>query len=252
MPSPTSPSPQSPQPRENSVMFALGELARLETDRLAEEQARAQAQQEETRRAREREESERAEASRRAEAQAQKQRAIAEAEARLRVEAEIAQDARMLALQSELARVQAERERMHQRVVASASSDREARPSSTRLWPIAFGLASVVAAGLAALLVVQAQRAPRVVEVERQVVVTVPAVAAPSSAEVDEAPALVAPSVAVTPAPEASPPRRTVRGSRTQRTSPPVGATHDDGLDFGDEDDVIGGIEHVDMQGARR
>lgn len=232
--------------RDNSVLFALGELARLESDRVAGEKARAEAREAEARREAEREAAEREEASRREAEREAKARAIAEAEARLKVEAEIAQDARMIALKAELARVQAEREQMHQSVLDASRP--AVPPPPTRAWALAFGLSSVVAAALAGLLVLQAHEGPRVVEVERQVVVTVPAAAAPLA-------------VATTPTPEAAPlteaevpvatparaPRRTDRTARTERTTRPTPTTTmDDGLDFGDDGDVIGGLDHDD------
>lgn len=246
----TTPNASSAQPRENSVMFALGELAKLESDRLADEQQRTERRVEQARLEREREAAALEEAARQAKEREAKTRAVAEAEARLRVEAEVAQDARMATMRAELARVAAEREQMHRDVI-EASRAPVAQPPS-RAWPLAFGLSSVVAAALAGLVVVQAQQAPRVVEVERQVVVQVPVAAAPPPAPiVTETPAAAAPAVEATPvarAPRRQPDRRTE--SREVTTT----MQHDDGLDFGEGDDVIGGIEHesTDMRGARR
>lgn len=235
---------------ENSVTFALGELAKLESDRLADEKSRSERRAEQARLEREREEAALAEAQRQASEREAKTRAIAEAEARLRVEAEIAQDARMTTLRAELARVAAEREEMHRNVVEAGRTP--ALPPPSRAWPLAFGLSSVVAAALAGLVVMQASSAPRVVEVERQVVVQVPVAA----------PAAPAPTEAVTP--EAAPVEVAQSPSRPARTRPdrvrpesrvqPTTDHHDDGLDFGESEDVIGGIEHedTDMRGPRR
>jgi hypothetical protein len=232
--------------RDNSVLFALGELARLESDRVADEKARAEARQAEARRAAEREAAEREEASRREADREAKTRAIAEAEARLKVEAELAQDARMIALKAELARVQAEREQMH-RSVLDASRPAVAPPAPTRAWALAFGLSSVVAAALAALLVVQAHEPPRVVEVERQVVVTMPAPLATQALEAEAAPEAAPLAAAEPPAPAPlRTPRRDPRTTRTTRHVPTTSTSMDDGLGFGDDDDVISGLEHDD------
>ncbi len=240
------------EPRENSVMFALGELAKLESDRLADEKGRTDRRMEQARLEREREEAALAEAQRQAADREIKTRAVAEAEARLRVEAEVAQDARMASMRAELARVAAEREEMHRSVIEANRAPLAQPPS--RAWPLAFGLSSVVAAALAGLVVMQAQSAPRVVEVERQVIVQVP-VAAPLAA---------APVVVETVASEAAPSEVTAAASRPARTRPDRVRTevrtqptdrHDDGLDFGDDgEDVIGGIDHdeTSMMGARR
>jgi hypothetical protein len=243
------------EPRENSVMFALSELAKLESDRLADERARTERRAEQARLEREREVAALAEAERRAKEREAQSRAVAEAEARLRVEAEVAQDTRMTAMRAELARVAQEREEMHRNVIESARTP-AARPSS-RAWPLAFGLSSVVAAALAGLVVMQAQSAPRVVEVERQVIVQVP-VAAPSAP---------APVVSATVAPAAAPvevvdtasrPERArpdrVRADRVRTESSVQTTAHDDGLDFGEGDDVLGGLDHdeTSMMGGRR
>jgi hypothetical protein len=233
--------------RDNSVLFALGELARLESDRVAGEKARAEAREAELRRAAEREAAEREEAGRRAAEREAKVRAVAEAEARLKVEAEIAQDARMHALKAELARVQAEREQMHQSVL-DASRPAVSPPPPTRAWALAFGLSSVVAAALAGLLVMQAYGAPRVVEVERQVVVTVPV---PVPAAVETARAIEAAPLAQADIPVATPTRGSRRPPRADRTRPIPTTTVDD-LDFRDDGDVIGGIEHDDTSMGRR
>ncbi|MBN8611972.1 MAG: hypothetical protein J0L92_15370, partial [Deltaproteobacteria bacterium] len=180
-----------------------------------------------------------------------KTRAVAEAEARLRVEAEVAQDARMTAMRAELARVAQEREQMHRNVIESARTP--VARSSSRAWPLAFGLSSVVAAALAGIVVMQAQTAPRVVEVERRVIVEVPVTA----------PAAPAPIVTTTAAPEAAPQELVETPSRPARSRPDrvrtesrveTTAHHDDGLDFGEGDDVLGGLDHdeTSMMGVRR
>lgn len=238
------------EPRENSVMFALGELAKLESDRLADESARSERRAAQARLEHERELAALEEAERQAKEREAKTRAVAEAEARLRVEAEVAQDARMTAMRAELARVAQEREEMHRNVIESARTP--IARSSSRAWPLAFGLSSVVAAALAGLVVMQAQTAPRVVEVERRVIVEVPVTA----------PAAPAPIVTTT-APEAAPLEAVQTPSRPARSRPDRIRTdsrvettphHDDGLDFGEGDDVLGGLDHdeTSMMGGRR
>jgi len=242
----------APETRDDSVMFALGELARLESARVSEERERELRRAEDERRALERAAEERALEARRTEEREAKARAVAEAEARLRVEAEITQDARMTALRTELARVQSEREAMHRSVLEATHATPPSAPASARGWPLAFGLSSVVAAALAGLLVMQAQTTPRVIEVERHVLVSVPA-----------APSAPATPALVVAAPEAAPPEvaeapraavvRTGGRSRPVVARDPVVRPHDDGLDF-EGDDVIGGIDHesTDMFGPRR
>lgn len=253
--------------REDSVLFALGELARLESDRQhAERRAEEQHREEEERR-REREAREReAEARRREELEA-RARAVAEAEARLRVEAELAQDARMSTLRAELARVQAEREAMHRSVLEASRPSPEGGIAS-RGWPLAFGLSSVVAAALAGLLVMQAQTPPRVIEVTR------PAPVAPVASPVASSSSPASPEVApaeesAAPAPVASPASPTVASRRvvhprreaTDTAAQTDGRTHssvrdrahDEALDFGDDgDDVLGGLERDDTSMSPR
>lgn len=247
---PSSKMDRPPTPREDSVLVALGELARLEAERQDEERRAAEARRERAREEAAREAEARAERARREEAEAQRARAIAEAEARLRVEADVAQDARIQALRAELARVQAEREAMHRAAIERT----QVTPSpSPRVWPLAFGLSSVVAAALAAMLVMQAQTPPRTVEVP---------VAAPSTAPA--APATPAPPAAVDPAREvaprpvpvvttpetaatARPPRRRGRSGDEPGGRPTQSPTSGDGIDFGgDADDVIGGLDRLD------
>jgi hypothetical protein len=247
--------PSTPGQREDSVLFALGELARLESDRvLAERRAEEQRREEDARR-QEREVREREADARRREELEARARAVGEAEARLRVEAELAQDARMSALRAELARVQAEREAMH-RSVLEASRPAPETAGGARGWPLAFGLSSVVAAALAGLLVMQAQTAPRVVEIPAPGAVGAP-IATPAPRPVEAPPAAVeatppAAAVEAAPAPVASPTRRVAHPRRGDPT-PVREARHDDGLDFGEEgDDVLGGLDHVDTSMAPR
>lgn len=241
----------APQTRDDSVMFALGELARLEADRVAGERERERRRVEEEHIARERELEARAAEARLAEEREHKARVVAEAEARLRVEAELAQDARMTTLRAELARVQSEREAMHRTVLEVARP--APGPTPARGWPLAFGLSSVVAAALAGLLVLQAQSAPRVIEVERRVIVEAPPAASSVEAPAPAVPVEVAVPVVTAPTPEPRPARHRPVAARPPVTRPVV--DRDDGLDFeGDGEDVIGGIDHdaSDMFGGRR
>ncbi len=242
--------PSTSEPRDNSVLFALGELARLESDRVAQERDAERLRLEDERRRREQAEAERVLEARRLEEREAKTRAIAEAEARLRVEAEVTQDARMAALKAELARVQTEREVLHRSVLEAARPSSEGVQSG-RGWPLAFGLSSLVAASLAGLLVFQAQVAPRVVEVERPAApLTVHAAPEATAAPVEAAPAAVAITEAAPVAPESPRPRRP-RGAQPVRAEPTATGTaarpHGDGLDFGgDGSDVLEGLEHID------
>lgn len=167
---------------DNSVMFALKELARIEDERIASEAAEAEA---------------RAEAERRAAADAERARVeaeahaarVAEAEARARVErdAELRtreRDAaqRVEVLRAELAAVQADRERLHARITTAVDdawmAKKPARHGATG-WIAAFGAAAVVAGALVAILVTRepvVQQHIVEVPVERTVYVTEPAV----------------------------------------------------------------------------
>lgn len=141
---------------DDSVMFAIRELQQLEADRVADETNRLRAAEAE-RAAREKE---RARKEREAAEHAAR---AAEAEARLRVEAERRQRddelaSRMSSLRSELDAVQADRLRLQERFAAARSPERT--PSTGRGWAVAFGVASAVAAGLAAILVMRSPAEP--------------------------------------------------------------------------------------------
>lgn len=134
---------------DDSVMFALDELRRLETDRVAAER-------------RERLEAEQAAARARIEEREREEHArrVAEAEARLRVEQELrdrdAQAGRRIEmLRAELDAVRADRERIHATV--SRLNDDLDEPSRRRPsgWAFAFGASVLAVAGLVLALVVR-------------------------------------------------------------------------------------------------
>lgn len=204
---------------DDSVMFAIRELQKLEAERVSDEKRRVEAE----KAAREAAALERARHEREAAAHAQK---VAEAEARMRIDAERqARDEelalRMASLRKELDAVQADRLRLAERMSASTS---EPRRSAGRGWAVAFGLASVVAGGLAVMLVM---RSPTAAAVAAE-----PEPAASTPALIGEAPSAL-PSATSAPIPsttlaEAQPavgpesanearPRPRVRGERRIR-----------------------------------
>lgn len=205
--------------REESVMTALSELQELESDRIAAEQA-------ETERQAAAREQERAEAEARRKAETEHLTRVAEAEARLRIESEekarmADSDRRIEAMRAELLTIQRDREEMHLRVQSMAALDAPP-PKRSRGWMAAFGAATVVAAGLGALLMLQQ---PTV----QTVYVPTPA---PDVAEVVDAPpappaVLEAPEA---PAPAADPaPAAPTRPTRTQvRPTAPHRPAQDD------------------------
>ena len=181
---------------DSSVVVALSELVRMEQERIESDRER-----EEKRLAEARAERERVDAAARAAEQAQMERAardaqVAEAEARLRVEADRERDQRITAMRAELARVESERQAMRIDLESRLAPREPARPSG---WALAFGMSSLVAASLAALLVMQGSRVdampPAPLAVSTRAAVTAPAV--------ETAPLVVAP--AATPTPEAAP-----------------------------------------------
>lgn len=247
----------APTDSQNSVLFALGELAQLETARVAEERAREASRREQAQRETERLAAAQAAAARQQALEHERTRAVAEATARLRIEAELEQDVRMTALAAELRRVQADREAMQARVV-QAHAMRVDAGTPSRLWPIAFGLSSLVAASLAALVVLQAGSEPQVVEIERPVIVEVPA-PAPSSLPASlpnpepvrairrlmvhpEATPAAEPT---RPAPSSTAVRGTRTGRGTRRGEAAAARTQGDGLDFGESTDVIQDLERL-------
>jgi hypothetical protein len=175
--------------RDNSVMFALAQLEALEEQRVEAERVREQeavAREAAARAAAEKEALEREEHARR----------VAEAEARVRVEAsQSSADAerRMAALRAELSAVQADRERLHGRIVSIASEPIEPPRPRGRGWAAAFGAACVVVLGLALVIVTRQPLEPVIVEVP---------VAATSQAAGVEQPEATAPEIPSQAAPE--------------------------------------------------
>lgn len=217
---------------ETSVMVALSELQKIEADRIESargaERARAE---EEARRTREE-----AAASRK---QAELERVRIEAEARARVELAASRDRSLDELRARIASVQADREALRRDLRARIERAPEVPRRSP--WALAFGLSSLVAAALAAMLVMHAQRAPEIVTRTVEVPIVAPAadrhdpIAAPRIAAAREPePVLEAPSSVRPPRvrPHRPPPRRTI-------TTPDL--AEDLGLDE-EDDDVLGGI----------
>jgi len=164
-------------PTESSVLTNLRELEKLETDRIADEKARRAALALAAVKAE-------AEAKAKVEAEEARARQVAEAEVRLNLEKErearnAEAELRLATLRAELAAVQADRERMHARIVTAADDTWATRPPRAESWgwKAAFASAGAVAAGLALILAIQ-QPAPqtRIVEVpvERTVIVEAP------------------------------------------------------------------------------
>lgn len=171
--------------RDDSVMTALGELARIEEERIAarrrEDEARAREDEARARAAQERAAQERAAQ----EAEREHARLVAEAEAKARAEAAILRDGSLEALRLQIAAVQADREAMREELRARAATAGGAERAGRGPWALAFGLSSVVAAGLAGVLVMQ-----------QQAIVVARAEAAPIERA---APALVTPRLAAEP-----------------------------------------------------
>lgn len=212
--------------QDTSLLFCLGELRKLEEERIAGE-------------AKARVEAERLEAERAARAQMEEEqrRRIVEAEAKLRVQADVAaRDAeaaqRLAALRAELAAVQSEREVLRARFVeATLPVVAEDRRRAARGWGFAFGAASAVAAGLAALLVMQ-DPAP---------VALAPAPASrvePPVARVVDAPVVESAPV-VEPAPEPEP-VAAVAQTKVRRPRPPRDTTRNNTREILSEIDECG------------
>lgn len=222
------------RPTDHSVLTALSELRSLEDERLDEERAAAE----------QRKKDEAAAIARRREAELHAQR-VAEAEARMRVEDESRSrdadaDRRLAALRAELNAVQAERERLHGSLLASAGEPIVSRESSARPWAWAFAASAAVVAGLAVVLAFSGTTPPPV-----YVLAPAPAIAAPVAPVTQ--PEAVAPAVVAAPpvadsAVRTRPPRAgltKVRRDRDGRVQP-----HRDGLDPDecDEDDPTCGM----------
>lgn len=221
---------------DHSVLTALSELRGLEDQRVDEEHAATE---------RQRQAKAAAEAARH-EAELHAER-VAEAEARLRVEDEARvrdndADRRLAALRAELNAVQAERERLHGTLLASAHEPVGVHDSSARPWVWAFAASAVVATGLAIGLAYSSGSPAPVY------VLAPPATTAPVSA-----PAVMAPEPPATPptvadaiptdgAPRVRPPRAGLTKVHHDRNNVahPIG----DGLDPVDcnEDDPTCGM----------
>jgi hypothetical protein len=234
------------QRSENSVLFALGELTRLEESRMESEAQQARAKRESEAAARAAAEAEKEAASLRAEAEAKKVALVAEAEARLRVEASREDAGRMASMRDEIARIREERELLH-RTLTTRTLPTEELGASSKRWALAFGTSSLVAASLAALLVFQARTTPVAIP---QAPVATPVAIAPIAAPAPTPAAVVvaAPVVEVPVAAPAPTPRR-----HAQTRTRPEGrteATHTDELRLDlESDDVLSGIHE---EGPRR
>lgn len=230
---------------DTSVMMALSELESIERARIADERRRA-------------EDSKRAEQARAAAAREAEQHAsrVAEAEARVRVERDLqARDAdaerRLEAMRRELAAIQEERERLHDRVAVGALEASAMAEPPRRGLPrglgLVFGSAGLVAGGLA-LLVALTPAAP---VVQTRVVEVPVAVAAPSAPAPVIEPAVVAaePVVEVASGPARPHPHGKVRPIVRQPVVP--GAPHDPDLEAGDSD-PLGGVLEDSRASSRR
>ena len=239
--------------RDDSVMMALSELAAIERARVDEEARREVAARAE--RARIEAEAKLA-AQREAEARAEREREahaarVAEAEARLRVSAEAAAEDRAAALRREIDAIRAEREAMR-----AALEERVAQPAprGASPWALAFGLSSLVAASLAALLVI-GQPVSAVTEAPHAATQTETQSAAREPVRLEIAPVIEAApeasEIAAEPVVQTRTAGRGVRAERTDRatrvTTPRAETRErrDDALDRiaadHDDDDVLGG-----------
>ena len=191
---------------ESSVMFALRDLRRIETERTQEEEASAAA--------RRRDEEARQAQAHQAQAQAQAQaRRVAEEETRVRCD--LAEALRRIdGLRGELAAMGAERERLRSRVLAPPPVDPPiARPAGG--WSIAAGAALLLAAGSFAALALR----PTVV---REVRVAAAACPAPPAAPIAAVPPPVA---AAAPIAAIEIPTRPRRPTRPATLPPPAGTS---------------------------
>lgn len=198
--------------QDSSVMFALAQLQTLEEQRVDRERVAA-------REAMAREACARAEAEKETREREEHLRRVAEAEARLRVEAsQSSADAerRMAALRAELDAVQADRERLHGRIVSIASAPIEPPRPRGRSWAAAFAAACVVVAGLALVIATRQPLEPVIIQVPAEPTSQVTEMAHPE-ATAPELPAATAPeTVAVgdTPAEPAATDRPRTNGNR--------------------------------------
>ena len=237
--------------KDSSVVMALSELvqlesARIENDRVREEERIAAVSAERERVASAAREAERV----RGERAAQDAR-VAEAEARLRLEADRDRDQRIASMRLELARVEAERLAMRADLESRVLGRTE--PSRPSGWALAFGLSSLVAASLAAVLAVQ----------QSTRTATLPVDAAPTHVAIAPTPVAtpeIAPAIAPAPVeiamPEQPLPLRHPRHPRQDRTQLQT-ATHATalvGLDPEDGDEPVSDafLHQAEAHGARR
>ncbi|MDQ3038116.1 MAG: hypothetical protein M3Y87_37335 [Myxococcota bacterium] len=136
--------------RDDSVMMAIAELRQLEQERT---DALRRAEDARRREAQERETQERAAR----EAARERARMVAEVEAGARIEGELQRDRSLEVLRQQIAAVQAEREAVREELRARIEATSTERGARRGPWALAFGLSSVVAAGLAGMLVMQQQ-----------------------------------------------------------------------------------------------
>lgn len=236
--------------RDNSVLFALGELSRLEEARMQDEAAVVEAKRAQEAEARVAAAASEAAAIVRAEAEAKQAALVAEAEARLRVEAERNDSGRMASMRDEIARIREERELLHRTLAARSATPVDDGGVSSKRWALAFGTSSLVAASLAALLVFQARNAPT--PMPAPVVAAAPIAITPIAPE---------PVVVAAPAPavesataEVQAPARRPRPTRTRpETRTEVAPTDELGFDL-ESNDVLEGIDeaHPPRRSTRR
>lgn len=219
---------------DQSVLTALSELRNLEDERIDQERAAAELRRQE----------ELAAAARRRETELHAER-VAEAEVRLRMSDESRTrdadaDRRLAALRAELNAVQAERERLHGSLLASAHDSVAARAPSARPWVWAVAASAVIVGGLAVLLAFGGTTpAPIYVLAPPAPTVSAPPVAQP---ETPELPTIVTDLPPTDGAARPRPPRAgltKVRRDRDGHVQP-----HRDGLDpvECDEDDPTCGM----------
>lgn len=242
---------------DSSVVVALSELVRMEESRIEEERASRAAQEAERVRMRELAEREAHEAEQRRVESAAKAALALEAEARMRLEADRDQGKRIEAMRAELARAVAERSALHASLEARMAAPSDA--PRVRGWAMAFGVSSLVAASLAALLVVNAQEArvvaapapapaPAALVREVPIAVAVPSEAPPAAAAEEVAPQSAAPQARGT---------RPIRGHGHRPTTDPTESATGDDLGLGSDDgsdDVLSPeiLRHAEHETAPR
>lgn len=227
--------------RDDSVMTAIGELRRLEEERTEVLRQAAAARQREAHERAAREQAAR-------EAERERERMIAEAEAtaraRTQVEGELQRDRSLEVLRQQIAAVQAEREAVREELRARIDAASIASGARRGPWALAFGLSSVVAAGLAGVLVMQQQAPLEIARADVAAIERTPGEratparegVAPEPRAEPAAPATI--ESALPPAPRAAvQPRTRTRQrarerppeTRTDELSEALGLDHDDG-----------------------